>query len=139
MKKQWLASSNITMVRVSDNKEWEPSVTQPDESMTIREILHRVSQGMTTGLADNPNLEYDEENDDDFGDPSLDPEFDKLDALAISTSDEANDLRDRVDQAKKRAKKKKDDEDFQKRVDEEIEKRKQSQPSTATTTEEPPK
>lgn len=138
MKRIWISSSNVTKVIVSDNKEWEPSVTQPDESMTIREILHRVSQGMTTGLVDNPNLEYDDEDVDDFGDPSLDPEFDKLDALSISTSDEANDLRDRVDQAKKRAKKKKDDEDFQKRVDEEIEKRKQSQPSSATT-EEPPK
>ena len=126
--------ANITCVIVSDNREWEPSVTQPDETLSIREILHRVSQGMTTGIGDQVPGDYDEDNDDDFGDPTLDPEFDKLDALAISTSDEADQLREQEKERQRIRRKKKDDEAFQKAVDAEIARRadKPNPPETNT-------
>ena len=30
--------------------EFDPSITQPDEALTIQEILDRVSRGLTTGV-----------------------------------------------------------------------------------------
>lgn len=124
MLKKWKSMANITQVIVSDNREWDPSVTQPDETLSIREILHRVSQGMTTGLGDQPGA-YDDEEDEDFGDPTLDPEFDKLDALAISTCEEADQVRADERERQRKRRKKKEDEAFQKRVDEEIARRAQ--------------
>lgn len=121
--------ANVTVLIVSDNKIWDPSVTQPDETLSIREILHRVSQGMTTGLGDQNLGDYDADEDDDFGDPTLDPEFDKLDALAISTSEEADQLREEEKDRQRKRRKKKEDEAFQKAVDEEIARRAKDHPN----------
>jgi len=109
--------------------EFGPSKTQPDEALSIQQILDRVSRGLTTGLgASVSDADYDDPNDDDFDDPTLQPGFDRLDALEIATSKETQDLEDRIDQHRKRSAKKKADDEFQKRVDEEIERRKQEEP-----------
>ena len=46
------------------------SITQPDEALSIQEILVRVSKGLTTGVgASSSDADYDDPNDDDFDDP----------------------------------------------------------------------
>lgn len=117
MKKKWYSSSNVTKVIVGDNKDWGPSVTQPDESLSVREILYRVSQGLTTGIPDGPDPEFDDDNDEDFQDPTLDPEFDTLDALSLATSEEADLIREREETRKKRQRKKKQEDAFNAEVE----------------------
>lgn len=108
--------------------EFGPSMTQPDEALTIEEILNRVSHGLTTGIgASVSDDDYDDPNDDDFDDPTLQPGFDKLDALELATSEQTRDLEDRIDKHRKKSAKKKADEEFQKRVDEEIARRQQQE------------
>lgn len=65
----------------------EPSQTQPDQTLTLREILYNVSVGNSTGLDDftGPGM-YDEEDDFDFDDPTLDPDFNEMDAINVSSS-----------------------------------------------------
>ena len=109
--------------------EFGPSKTQPDEALSIEQILSRVQHGLTTGLgASVSDNDYDDPNDDDFDDPTLQPGFDKLDALQLSTSEETLDLEDRIDKHRKASAKKKADEEFKKKVDDEIERRKQEEP-----------
>lgn len=60
--------------------DWDPSLTEPEQSMSIQEILDRVSRGMTTGLSSPIAAEFDDEQDDDFDDPGLDSDFNELDA-----------------------------------------------------------
>lgn len=106
---KYFSAANITAVDVGE-QEWKPSVTQPDESLSIRQILARVAHGMTTGLDQFAGSgEYDEDDNEDFDDPTLDPEFDKLDALAYATSEEADELREQEIKRKERARKKKHD------------------------------
>ena len=106
------------------------SITQPDEALSIQQILDRVSHGLTTGIgASVSDDDYDDPNDDDFDDPTLQPGFDKLDALQLSTSEETLDLEDRIDKHRKKSAKKKADEEFRKRVDEEIAKRQKKEES----------
>lgn len=108
--------------------EFGPSKTQPDEALSIEQILDRVQRGLTTGVgASVSDADYDDPNDDDFDDPTLQPGFDKLDALELATSEEIRDLEDRIDKHRKKAAKKKADEEFNKRVDEEIARRKQQE------------
>ena len=61
------------------------SMTVPDQTLSLREILRNVVEGRGTGLTRILPLEYDPEDDDDFGDPTLEPGFDKLDANLISS------------------------------------------------------
>lgn len=119
MEKKWKSAANIKAVTIKQN---DPgvSITQPDESLSIREILHRVSQGLTTGLGDTPFGEYDEENDEDFDDPTLDPEFDRLDALAHVASPEADDLREQERNERKRVRRKKEEDAFNAEVEKRI-------------------
>lgn len=119
MNKKWKSAANITAVTIKQN---DPgvSITQPDESLSIREILHRVSQGLTTGLGDTPFGEYDDENDEDFDDPTLDPEFDRLDALAHVASPEADDLREQERNERKRVRRKKEEDAFNAEVEKRI-------------------
>lgn len=108
-KRKYFSAANISAVDVGD-QEWKPSLTQPDESLSIRQILARVANGYTTGLDQFAgNGEYDDEDNNDFDDPTLDPEFDKLDALAFATSEEADELREQEIKRKERARKKKHD------------------------------
>lgn len=108
---------NIAEDRVKCLEQTEPSVTQPDEALTIQQILARVQAGLTTGVgASLREDDYDDPNDDDFDDPTLQPGFDKLDALQYSTSEESDDLRDKVEKAKKRKKKKEQDDLFEAEV-----------------------
>ena len=96
------------------------SITQPDEALSIQEILVRVSKGLTTGVgASVSEADYDDPNDDDFDDPTLQPGFDKLDALSISTNDKSAELREMVEDGK-RKKRKKDHDDM---IEAEVQKR----------------
>lgn len=130
MIKKWFSMANVKSVNIKQN---DPgvSITQPDESLSIRQILARVAAGMTTGLGDLPAGEYDDEGNDDYDDPTLDPEFDKLDALSIMNSDEAEELRETERQAKIRMRKKKEQEAFDAEVDKRVQERLSEQPSTA--------
>lgn len=56
-----------------------PSVTEPDQSMSISQILARVQRGLTTGLHDY-TTDYDDEDNEDYDDPTLDPDFNEMDA-----------------------------------------------------------
>lgn len=126
MSKKWKSAANITSVVIKQN---DPgvSITQPDESLSIREILHRVSKGLTTGLGDTPFGEYDDENDEDFDDPTLDPEFDRLDALAHVASPEADDLREQERNERKRVRRKKEEDAFNAEVEKRIREKQVSQ------------
>lgn len=105
-----------------------PSITQPDDSMTIQQILDRVRHGLTTGLgASRSDDDYDDPNDDDYDDPTIQPGFDKLDALSIATSDDTYDKRDRIEAAKEKKKKDKAKAEFDKAVEDEINRRKQEE------------
>lgn len=106
---------------------WPASLTQPDDAMSIQEILQRVSMGLTTGLDGSVSDDYDDDDDNDFDDPTLEPGFGKLDALQYETSEESDSIRRRYKEAIDRQAKKKADEEFQRKVDEEIKKRKQEE------------
>lgn len=118
--------------------EFGPSMTQPDEALSIEQILARVSHGLTTGLgASVSDDDYDDPNDEDFDDPTLQPGFDKLDALELATSEQTRDLEDRIDKHRKKSAKNKEDEEFKKRVDEEVQKRVDEEISKRQKQEEP--
>jgi len=109
-------------------KIWKPSVTQPDESLTIQQILYRVSQGLTTGLGGVPGEgDFDDDNDHDWDAPDRQPDFDKLDAALYATSDAVRDAQREAQEVQERSRKKKAKEDFDKAVDEEIARRKQEE------------
>lgn len=65
--------------------EFPPSIVEPNQSLSIQEIIRNVTQTGQTGLATGLAAEYDDDdqNNDggDFDDPTLNPEFDRLDAL----------------------------------------------------------
>ncbi|MBQ3410776.1 MAG: hypothetical protein IJH30_03390 [Bacillus sp. (in: Bacteria)] len=65
--------------------EFPPSIVEPNQSLSIQEIIRNVTQTGQTGLATGLAAEYDDDdqnNDDgDFDDPTLSQEFDRLDAL----------------------------------------------------------
>lgn len=110
------------------------SVTQPNDSLTIQQILVRVSQGLTTGVgASTSDSDYDDPNDDDFEDPTLDPEFDKLEALSYMNSEEVEQTV-KAERKRRQKKKEKEQEDA---FAAEAAKRGFVRPST--TAEEPPK
>lgn len=93
------------------------SITQPDEALTIEQILLRVSQGLTTGVGASVNDDdYDDPNDEDFDDPTLQPGFDTLDALEYANSEQSEKLRSDVEEHKKRKKKKEQDDLFEAEV-----------------------
>lgn len=54
-----------------DTTPYPPSETEPDASLTIEEIMMNVARTGTTGLPSGPTAEYDDEEDDDFGDITL--------------------------------------------------------------------
>lgn len=130
MKKKWYSMANVKSVNIKQN---DPgvSITQPDESLSIRQILARVAAGKTTGLGDLPAGEYEDEDLDDYDEPAMDPDFDKLDALAIINSDEAEELRETERQEKVRKRKKKEQEAFDAEVEKRVQARLSEQPSTA--------
>lgn len=60
----------------------EPSMTVPDESLTVQQLYQRYSSGIAPAIAHSPYFELDEYSN-DFGDPddpTLDPAFDLVDA-----------------------------------------------------------
>lgn len=65
-----------------------PSLTEPDQSLSINQILARVAQGFTTGLKDY-TVEYDEDDNDDFEDPTLDSDFNEMDAINLKAEIDA--------------------------------------------------
>lgn len=78
--------------------QWTPSLpelgvsmTEPDQAMSIGSILQRVQQGFTTGLHDF-TTDYDQDDNDDYDDPTLDPDFNEMDAKQIQY--EMNDERE---------------------------------------------
>lgn len=104
---------------------YKPSITVPDDAMTIQEILARVSRGLTTGL--DGAVGYGDEDDQDdletgWDDPTLDPDFDKLDALEMLNGPDADKTRQEYQEAVKRTRKKKKDfeieAEVQKRINE---------------------
>ena len=82
------------------------SITEPDQAMSIQQILDRVSKGLTTGLSDLPPGSFDDDDDNDFDDPTLQPGFDKLDMLQLSTSSQVEDDLDKIAKYKSRRQRK---------------------------------
>lgn len=110
--------------------EFSPSKTVPDDAMTIQQILDRVSRGLTTGLDGAVGVGDDVEDDDletDWDDPTLDPEFDKLDALELTHGYEAQETRRKGKELERSVRKKKEKEAFDKAVDDEISRRSKKQ------------
>ena len=103
-----------------------PSKTEPDESLTIQQILVRVQKGLTTGVgASTSEDDYDDPNDDDFDDPTLQPGFDKLDAALLANGADAQEKGEKIQKYQEDRKKKKKKKEFDQAVDAEIERRKQ--------------
>lgn len=79
----------IEMSKLADSKyrptEFPPSMVEPDQSLSIQEIMLNVARTGQTGLPSGAEAVYDDtdqNNDDgDFNDPTLDVGLDKLEAL----------------------------------------------------------
>lgn len=129
-KKRFFSSVDVDPDRIKPYGDFGPSITQPDESLTIQEILIRVQQGLTTGVG--PSLrdaDYDDEDDHDWEDPSRQPGFDKLDALEYMNSEKAEKTRNEERGRRKKADEKAKNDAFQKAVDEEIQRRQKKEES----------
>lgn len=118
-KRKFFAACQIDKLNVSPVVDPGVSMTEPDQSLSIQQILKRVSEGKTTGLLDQSTLEYDDPNDNDFEDPTLQPGFDKLDMLQLSTSSETEDNIDKIKVFNKRRKQK----ILEKNINDEVERR----------------
>lgn len=124
MKKRFYSSVDVSPDRVKSLGDFGPSITQPDESLTIQEILLRVQRGLTTGVG--PSLreeDYDSEDDHDWEDPTRQPGFDRLDALEYQSSEKAEKTRQEARKRKKDSDEKAKKDAFEKAVDEEIQRR----------------
>lgn len=118
-KKRFFSIVDVDPDRVKSLGDYGPSVTQPDESLTIQQILVRVSQGLTTGVGESKqDFDYDEEDDHDWDDPTLQPGFDKLDALEYAHSDHSERIRREEKKRKEDEQKKKEKESFDRQVQE---------------------
>ena len=123
-KKRFFSCFDASPDRVKSLGDFGPSCTQPDESLTIQEILVRVSQGLTTGVGASLNdADYDDEDDHDWEDPTRQPGFDRLDALEYQNSEKAEKTRQEARKRKKDSDEKAKNDAFQKAVDEEIQRR----------------
>lgn len=118
-KRKFFSACQIDKLNVSPVIDPAPSMTEPDQSLSIQQILKRVSEGKTTGLLDQSTLEYDDPTDNDFDDPTLQPGFDKLDMLQISTSSEVEDNIEKINVFNKRRKQK----NLEKNINDEVERR----------------
>ena len=108
------------------NPEYHPSKTVPDDAMTIQEILDRVSHGLTTGLDAAVGYGDDDDADDletGWDDPTLEPDFDKLDALEMFAGEDAQKTRKEIKEAIDKLKKKKKDQAFEDEVERRIKER----------------
>lgn len=120
MKKiKFFSAVQIDKLQVSPVCDPGVSMTEPDQSISIQQILKRVSEGKTTGLLDQSQLEFDDENDNDFDDPTIQPGFDKLDMLQISTCSEVEDNIEKIKVFNKRRKQK----NLEKNINDEVERR----------------
>lgn len=63
---------------------------EPDQSLSIEEILRNVATTGVTGLPRPITAVYDDDDNNDFGDESIQPEFDNLDALDALESHRRN-------------------------------------------------
>lgn len=122
-KVKYFAACNIEQLDCCSHTEIKPGLTEPDQSLSIQQILDRVQKGLTTGLSDLPAGEYDSDDDDDFDDPTIQPGFDKLDMAQISTSAETEDNLDRIS----RYKSKKQREKREQAIEAEVQRRLQEQ------------
>lgn len=122
-KRKYFAACNVIYLNAASNVSIDPSVTEPDQSLTIQEILRRVSEGKTTGLTDLPSECFDDDDDNDFDDPTIQPGFDKLDMAQLSTSAETEDNLDRIS----RYKSKKHREQREQAIEAEVQRRLQEQ------------
>ena len=123
-KKRFYSSVDAIPDRVKSLGDFGPSITQPDESLTIQQILLRVQQGLTTGVGASLNdADYDPEDDHDWEDPTRQPGFDRLDALEYQNGEKAEKTRQEARQRKKDSDEKAKKDAFQKAVDEEIQRR----------------
>ena len=118
-KRKFFAACQIDKLQVSPVCDPGVSMTEPDQSLSIQQILKRVSEGKTTGLLDQSTLEYDDPDDNDFEDPTLQPGFDKLDMLQLSTSSETEDNIEKINIFNKRRKQK----NLEKNINDEVERR----------------
>ena len=123
-KKRFYSSVDAASDRVKSLGDFGPSVTQPDESLTIQQILVRVSQGLTTGVGESLRDEdYDGEDDHDWDDPTRQPGFDRLDALEYQNSEKAEKTRREARKRKQVADEKAKKDAFDDAVNKEIERR----------------
>lgn len=118
-KRKFFSACQIDKLQVSLVCDPGVSMTEPDQSLSIQQILKRVSEGKTTGLLDQSALEFDDPNDNDFDDPTLQPGFDKLDMLQISTSSEVEDNIEKINVFNKRRQQK----NLEKNINDEVERR----------------
>lgn len=80
---------------------------EPDQSLTIEQILRNVATTGITGLPRPIIAVYDDEDNNDFDDATIQPEFDGLDALDALESHRRNarSLRKQIDKVKANQKK----------------------------------
>lgn len=122
-KVKYYAACNIEQLDCCSHTEIKPGLTEPDQTLSIQQILDRVQKGLTTGLSDLPQGEYDSDDDDDFDDPTIQPGFDKLDMAQLSTSAETEDNLERIS----RYKSKKQREKREQAIEAEVQRRLQEQ------------
>lgn len=61
----------------------EASVTQPDLSYSLQEIVERAQRGLSTSVSSN-SFDFDEESDNDFESPTLESDIDPLEMVDYS-------------------------------------------------------
>jgi len=83
MEKRFLNSMNYNADLASNyEKGGGESLTIPDQSLTIRQILERFTRGQVLDVAHHDSIGYDDPDFDDV-DPTLDPAFDIIDAYNL--------------------------------------------------------
>lgn len=76
-----------------------PSIAEPDQSLSIEEIMRNVVATGQTGLPTGLDAEYDDEDNEDFDDPTLDPGLTVMEASDI-LADTKNKYRHSIKQIK---------------------------------------
>lgn len=66
------------------------NIAEPDQSLTIEQILRNVATTGVTGLPRPITAVYDDESNNDYEDESIQPEFDQFDALDALESHRRN-------------------------------------------------
>ena len=86
-KKSQLVSVHLLQAKLAEDRfrptVFPPSIAEPDQSLSIEEIMRNVVATGQTGLPTGLDAEYDDDNNDDFDDPTLDPGLTIMEATDI--------------------------------------------------------